>query len=265
MERNDMTGNLEGKVALVTGGARGMGAAEARLFVEQGAKVVIADVQDEEGDALAEQLGAAAAFVHLDVTSEEQWNAAVAFALKRFGALNILVNNAGISGSTPLEDTTLDAYLNIINVNQIGPFLGMRATLPALKAAGRASIVNISSISGLTGYPGLSAYCGSKFALRGMSKVAAVELAPIGIRVNSVHPGLIETPMTAGFVGTEAMAALDKPQGEGGRIGSAEEVATLVAFLASDAASFISGGEFVVDGATSCGPTPLTSMLPVRK
>src|SRR3990167_1200040 len=187
--------NLNGKVALITGAARGQGAAEARLFAQRGAKVMLCDILDSEGQAVAAEIGANAAYLRLDVTSEASWQAAVTAAVSKFGKLNVLVNNAGIVKVTALADCPLEEYMQVIQVNQIGVFLGMKTVAPAMKQAGGGSIVNISSIDGLIGMTGGTAYCASKFAVRGMTKVAALELGKDGIRVNSIHPGGILTPM----------------------------------------------------------------------
>jgi 3alpha(or 20beta)-hydroxysteroid dehydrogenase len=236
---------LDGKVAIITGGARGQGEAEARLFVREGAKVVIGDVLDEDGAALADELGAEAArYVHLDVTSPADWAAAVELATSTFGKLDVLVNNAGIHHSTRIEDETLERFKRTIEVNLVGTFIGIQAALPALRAAGRAAIVNISSTAGMRGFPGMASYGSSKWGVRGLTKTAAAELGTYGIRVNSVHPGPIKTAMLP-----------DSPDGEArfahlplGRSGEPEEVANLVAFLASDESSYITGIEHVVDG-----------------
>ncbi len=187
--------NLNGKVALITGAARGQGAAEARLFAQRGAKVMLCDILDSEGQAVAAEIGANAAYLRLDVTSEASWQAAVKAAVSKFGKLNVLVNNAGIVKVTDLADCPLEEYMQVIQVNQVGVFLGMKTVVPAMKQAGGGSIVNISSIDGLIGMTGGTAYCASKFAVRGMTKVAALELGKDGIRVNSIHPGGILTPM----------------------------------------------------------------------
>ncbi|HJP66310.1 MAG TPA: SDR family NAD(P)-dependent oxidoreductase, partial [Actinomycetota bacterium] len=189
-------GRLEGKIAFITGGASGMGAAATRLFAEEGARVVVADVADDAGEAVASEIGDAATFVHLDVSEEGQWTQAMAEAKERFGPPTVLFNNAGILKFSPLAQTTVEDYLLVVRVNQLGVFLGMRAVIEPMTAAGGGSIVNVSSIEGLTGGPGLTAYAATKFAVRGMSKVAAVELGQLGIRVNSIHPGAIDTPMT---------------------------------------------------------------------
>src|SRR3712207_440992 len=179
---------LEGKVALVTGAARGMGAAHARRLVEEGARVVIADILDEPGKAIADELGEAVRYVHLDVTSPDEWREAVAFTEREFGRLDVLVNNAGILGFAALDEMPIEQYRKIVEVNQVGVFLGMQAAVPALERAGRGSIINISSVEGLGGGPFLTAYTASKFAVRGMTKAAAIELGAKNIRVNSVHP-----------------------------------------------------------------------------
>jgi len=172
-----MAGSLEGKVALISGGARGMGAAETRLFVKEGAQVVVGDILDDEGKALVAGLDGAA-FVHLDVSSEAEWAAAVKFTTERFGKLDILVNNAGIYASAPIEDTTPELYERVWRINQLGPFLGMRAVVPVMKAAGGGAIVNMSSVTGLMGYPNSMAYGATKWAVRGMSKMAVRNINP---------------------------------------------------------------------------------------
>jgi 3alpha(or 20beta)-hydroxysteroid dehydrogenase len=245
--------NLNGKVALITGAARGQGAAEARLFAQRGAKVMLCDILDSEGQAVATEIGANAAYLHLDVTSEASWQAAVKAAVSKFGKLNVLVNNAGIVKVTDLADCPLDEYMQIIQVNQVGVFLGMKTVVPAMKQAGGGSIVNISSIDGLIGMTGGTAYCASKFAVRGMTKVAALELGKDGIRVNSIHPGGILTPMITG-AGLDAETAGEifgrVPLQ---RIGQPEEIATLAAYLASDDASYSTGSEFIADGGLTAG------------
>ncbi|MCU1485441.1 MAG: 3-alpha-hydroxysteroid dehydrogenase [Actinomycetia bacterium] len=241
---------LDGRVALVSGAARGQGEAEARLLAERGARVVLADVVDCTG--LASELGAAGHAVHLDVTSAAGWRAAVAAATEVFGRLDVLVNNAGILRVGAIETMPEDEYMEVVRVNQLGCFLGMQAAIPALRASGNASIVNVSSLAGMTGVVGVVAYGASKWAIRGMTKTAALELGHDGIRVNSVHPGSIDTPMVrAGFehLDVDAIhASLPVP-----RQGRVADVAELVAFLASDAAAYITGSEFVVDGGSLAG------------
>ena len=246
---------LDGKVALITGAARGQGAAEALLFVEQGARVVIADLLDEEGARLAEELGEAAIYQHLDVTSAEQWAAAVRVAEERFGRLDVLLNNAGILLLAPLEDCSLESYRKVIEVNQVGCWLGMKSVLPALKRAGGGAIVNVSSTAGMEGVAGGTAYVASKFAVRGMTKAAALELGQHGIRVNSIHPGGIDTAMARppemeGFDASAIYAGLPIP-----RIGRPDEVARMALFLASDESSYCTGAEFIVDGGMLAGST----------
>jgi 3alpha(or 20beta)-hydroxysteroid dehydrogenase len=245
--------NLNGKVALITGAARGQGAAEARLFAQRGAKVMLCDILDSEGQAVAAEIGANAAYLRLDVTSEASWQAAVKATVAKFGKLNVLVNNAGIVKVTALADCPLEEYMQVIQVNQVGVFLGMKTVAPAMKQAGSGSIVNISSIDGLIGMTGGTAYCASKFAVRGMTKVAALELGKDGIRVNSIHPGGILTPMITG-AGLDAQTAGEifgrVPLQ---RIGQPEEIATLAAYLASDDASYSTGSEFIADGGLTAG------------
>lgn len=234
-------GRVEGKVALVSGGARGMGASHCRMLVGEGAKVVIADLLDAEGAALAADLGENATFIHLDVTKPDQWDAAVAHATSTFGSLGVLVNNAGIANGAALHEFTDQMWSTIIAINLSGVFYGMRAAAPALAATGNASIINISSVEGLRGSPGLHGYVAAKFGVRGLTKSAAAELAAAGIRVNSIHPGLIETPMTTGIDATQLQIPL-------GRAAKPEEVSHLVLFLASDESSYSTGSEFVIDG-----------------
>lgn len=234
-------GRVEGKVALISGGARGMGAEDARLLVSEGAKVVIGDVRDEEGQALADEIGDAARYVHLDVTQLDQWEAAVATAVGEFGKLDVLVNNAGIVAAGPLREFRMDKWQQVIDVNLTGTFLGMRSVVDPMTAAGGGSIINISSIEGIRGAPMVHPYVASKWGVRGITKSAALELAPLNIRVNSVHPGFIRTPMTAHL--PEDMVTIPL-----GRPAEAREVATFVVFLASDEASYATGSEFIMDG-----------------
>jgi len=242
-------GRLDGKVALISGAARGQGAAAARRFVAEGAQVMIADVRTDEGKALAEELGDAAWYQPLDVGDEAAWRDAGAELERVFGRLDVLVNNAGVLFFSPLVDTSLADYERVIRTNQIGTFLGMRLAVPMMRRAGGGSIVNISSIEGMAGMPMLTAYTASKFAIRGMTKVAAMELGLDGIRVNSVHPGAVDTSMVSTALGGQPVdtTAIGR-RVPVGRVGTAEEVANLVLFLASDESSYCTGGEFLVDG-----------------
>lgn len=243
-------GRLDGKIAIVTGAARGMGASHANLFVKEGAKVVLTDTRVDAGEALAAELGDAAHFIEHDVTSATDWDRVIAGAEAKFGPISVLVNNAGILGAmATTTEMSEEDYLKVIAVNQHSVYLGMHATIPSILRAGGGSIVNISSIAGLVanyGFPSL-AYVGSKFAVRGMTKAAAVEYGPQGIRVNSVHPGFIMTPMMIEATNEEGGDALSMIPLR--RIAEPEEVSNLVLFLASDESSYISGAEHVIDAA----------------
>jgi len=245
-----MGGRLDGKVAIITGAARGQGEAEARLFAAEGAQVVLADVLDDEGAAVAESIGDAARYVHLDVSSEADWEAAIA-AAEELGPLNVLVNNAGILRFTSIAETTLDDYMLVIRVNQVGTFLGMRSAIEPMTRAGGGSIVNISSIDGIGSKNSLVAYSSSKGAVRSMTKTAALELGQFGIRVNSVHPGGVFTPMIGDV--TAELFDMSHQQLPLQRAGRADEIAPMVAFLASDEASYCTGGEYLVDGGWLAG------------
>ena len=241
---------LSGKVALITGAARGQGEAEARLFVAEGARVVLGDVRDELGEKVAASLGEAARYVSLDVASEEHWQRAVALAGAEFGRLDILVNNAGIIGEmSPAESCSLESYQRTIGVNQIGVFLGMKTAIPALRRAGGGSIVNVGSVAGLYGIPGLVAYCASKWALRGMTKAVALEVGKDHIRVNALHPGAVETPMMGPATDRSVLTRGQAIQ----RVAQPEEMASAVLFLASDESAFITGADLAADAGLSAG------------
>lgn len=252
-----MSGRLEGKIALVTGAAQGQGEAEARMFVAEGARVVLGDVRDDAGLALAESLGSAATFVHLDVSSEDDWDRA-AEVVAGLGGLDVVVSNAGVSTlPKPIAKTGLDEYDRVVRVNQIGTFLALRTGIRAMADAGRGgSIVLISSVNGIQGAAGVAGYVSSKFAIRGLAKVAALEVGAEGIRVNSVHPGPIDTPMIQpeAFGGWDMRPALGKMLPLR-RVGRPEEVAELVCWLASDASAYCTGAEFVIDGGYLAGPS----------
>ena len=250
--------SLDGKVALITGAARGQGAAEARLFAARGARVVLTDVLEDEGRAVAAEIGDAARFVAHDVSTPDGWSAAVGTATGTFGGLDVLVNNAAVFTVTPIEDETLEGFERLLRTNLSGTFLGIKAALGPMRERGGGSIVNVSSLAGMTGYPGMAGYGSSKWGVRGLTKVAAVELGRHGIRVNSVHPGVIDTPMIAGFGAPPAGVPGAYPAAPLGRVGAPEEVAELVAFLASDAASYLSGAELTVDGGGLAGRPPGT-------
>ena len=244
---------VDGKVALISGAARGQGEADARLLAAEGAKVVIGDVLDEQGAAVATGIGDAARYYHLDVRRADDWQRVVAFAVNTFGRLDVLVNNAGIIKVGSIVELTVEDYLEVFEVNQLGCFLGMKAAIPAMRVAGGGSIINISSVGGLRGRPMTAAYAATKFAIRGMTKCAALEVGHDGIRVNSVHPGSIDTDMTRGaeFADIDKQAyhaALPIP-----RVGTPEDVAQVVLFLASDDSRYCTGAEFVVDGGQTAG------------
>jgi 3alpha(or 20beta)-hydroxysteroid dehydrogenase len=234
-------GRVDGKVALISGGARGMGAEHARALVAEGAKVVIGDILDDEGKTLAEEIGDAARYVHLDVTEADEWDAAVATSVNEFGKLNVLVNNAGIVALGQIGKFDMTKWHKVIDVNLTGTFLGMQASVAAMKAAGGGSIINVSSIEGMRGAVMVHPYVASKWAVRGLSKSAALELGPDQIRVNSIHPGFIRTPMTKHFPDNMLTIPLGRP-------GLSEEVSTFVVFLASDESRYATGAEFVMDG-----------------
>jgi len=243
---------LQGKVALISGGARGMGAAEATLFCQEGASVVIGDVLDAEGRALEQALGAKgghAAFIHLDVTSEAEWQQAVALAERRFGKLNVLVNNAGISAHGRVDETSEADWDRVMDINAKGVFLGTKTAIPAMRRAGGGSIVNISSQLGLVGTDNTSPqYPASKGAVRLLTKVTAIQYAKEGIRANSVHPGPIVTAMTERRRADPAQKQLMISRIPLGRYGEPDEVAYGVLYLASDESSFVTGSELVIDG-----------------
>lgn len=238
---------FEGKVVLITGGARGQGASHARKFVEEGAKVVFTDILVEEGEKLASELGPNAKFMKHDVSKASDWEKVVAETEATFGPINVLVNNAGIVISKGLQDLTEEEYRRVIDINQLSVFLGMKYVVPSMKKTEKGSIINISSINGLRGSASSFAYDASKFAVRGMTKSAAMELAEYGIRVNSIHPGIIETPMVVQEDTKDMVKELAKSIPLK-RTAQPEEVTNLVLFLASEESSYSTGSEFVIDG-----------------
>ncbi|CAM5566120.1 oxidoreductase [Streptomyces spiroverticillatus] len=249
MSNNDLTG----KTVIITGGARGLGAEAAKQAVAAGANVVITDVLDEDGKATAAELGERARFQHHDVTSEEDWARVAAYAVAEFGSIDGLVNNAGISTGQFLADESVEHFRKVLDINLTGVFIGMKAVIPAMRENGGGSIVNISSAAGLMGLALTAGYGASKWGVRGLTKIGAVELGTQKIRVNSVHPGMTYTPMTA---------AVGIQQGDGnypntpmGRVGEADEIAGAVVFLLSDSASYVTGAELAVDGGWTTGPT----------
>ncbi len=237
-------GRLVDKVAVITGAARGQGAAEARRFAAEGATVVLTDVRDELGAQTAADIGARASYLSLDVTDDGQWKDVVQHATAEFGRIDVLVNNAGIFELGGI-DTPLGDWNRVIAVNQTGVFLGMQAVAPIMREQGSGSIINISSVAALMGSPMAMAYTASKWAVRGMTKGAALELAPFGVRANSVHPGMIETPMLDVLGDSRETVLARVPMG---RYAEPDEVAELVLFLASDESAYCTGHEFVVDG-----------------
>lgn len=237
---------LEGKVAIVTGAARGQGEAEARLFAEHGARVVLTDILTEQGQAVAADIGESACFVTHDVASEADWARVVETAVNTFGAVHILVNNAAISRPSKLESTDLATYQQIVGINQTGVFLGMRAVLEPMKRAGGGSIINVGSVAALQGTSTLFAYTASKWAVRGMSKSAALELARYNIRVNAIHPGVIDTPIN--HDNPEKMNQVLVQSTPMRRMGQPAEIAEAVLFVASDRAGFATGADFTIDG-----------------
>jgi 3alpha(or 20beta)-hydroxysteroid dehydrogenase len=239
-------GRVAGKTAIVTGAANGLGAAQARALVAEGARVDIADVQADEGRRVAADLGDRSLFSALDVTDPAQWQAAVAAANDRFGPVDVLVNNAGIVRRNPIDRHSLEDFRAVVEVNLIGTFNGIQAVIPGMKAAGGGSIVNMSSIAGIKAAPAVPGYVASKWAIRGLTKNAALDLGRYGIRVNSVHPGMHRTPMTAKSPHNTDLVALH-------RTGEPGELAHLVVFLASDESAFVTGSEFIHDGGETAG------------
>jgi len=252
-------GRLDGKVALISGAARGQGEAEARLFAGEGARVVLGDVLDDLGEVVAKDLGDTVRYVHLDVRDEASWQAAVALAESEFGPVTALVNNAGILRWSALAETPVEQFREVFEVNQLGPFLGMKSVVPSMVKAGGGSIVNISSTNGLAGFPGTISYTAAKFAVRGMTKTAAMELGPLGIRVNLFFPDAVATEM----INPASIPDMPASNEELGnrfndlplrRVGQPVEIARLALFLASDDSSYSTGSEFVADGGMLAGP-----------
>jgi 3alpha(or 20beta)-hydroxysteroid dehydrogenase len=247
-------GRLDDKVVIITGAARGQGEAEARLFADEGARVVLGDVRDDEGKTVAESIGAAARYLHLDVTQEHDWEAAVGLAIGEFGGVDALVNNAGILEFSMLADCSKETFEHVLSVNLTGAFLGIKAVMDPMALRGGGSIVNVSSVSGIAPIPGQAAYGASKAGLRGLNKVAAAELGPRGIRVNSIHPGIVDTPMN------------QAPELEGidwdgivkelpiSRQGRPSDIARMALFLCTDDSAYSTGSEFLADGGLLATP-----------
>jgi 3alpha(or 20beta)-hydroxysteroid dehydrogenase len=248
---------LANKTAIVTGGAGGMGAATARLFVQEGARVVLTDVLDAQGEALAHELGKTALFQHHDVASEQDWHQVLGAALSHFGGVDVLVNNAGVLLMRGILETSKQDFERVLGINLVGTFLGTKSVAPQMIERGGGSIINISSVDGLKGSNAVSAYSASKWGMRGLTKVSAMELGPRGVRVNSIHPGGIATPMTTRAGQTPEVAEATRKFYKTfplGRVGQPEEVARVSVFLASDDASYMCGAEIAVDGGMSIGP-----------
>jgi len=241
--------DLDGRVAIITGAARGQGESEARLFAEHGAKVVLTDVLAEQGEAVASDIGDAARFVGQDVSQPEGWHDVVDTAVREFGRIDVLVNNAAISRPLKLEETDAETYDLIYRINQLGVYLGMRAVIEPMKQAGGGSIINISSVAGLKGTSALFAYGATKWAVRGMSKSAALELARYNIRVNTIYPGVIDTPILSG--NPDRMNEVLVKTTPMRRMGEPSEIAQAVLFLASPRASFVTGADFAIGGGMS--------------
>jgi 3alpha(or 20beta)-hydroxysteroid dehydrogenase len=251
-----VAGRLEGKVALVTGAARGQGAAEARLFAAEGARVLLGDILDDEGAAVAAEIGDAAVYRHLDVADDDDWAAAVDDVRARWGALHLLVANAAVfTRAVRITDLSVDEYERVIGINQVGCFRAVHHCAPLIVESGGGAITIVSSVNGLIGSAGSAAYTSSKFAVRGLAKVAALELGRDNVRVNSVHPGAIDTYMISpdAFGGRDPRPRLADSV-PAGRVGTPEDVAELVCWLSSDAAAYCTGAEFVIDGGMTAGP-----------
>ena len=245
---------LEGKVALISGGARGQGACEGRLFAQESAKVVLTDILDEEGEAVAAEIrqqGGDAIYIRLDVTQEQQWQDVIQTTVDRYGKLDILVNNAGIFPMVRVEDTSVELWEQVMDINVTGVFLGTKHAIPAMRAAGGGSIINISSVAGLVGGSRAAAYSASKGAVRILTKGTAVQYAADGIRANSVHPGIIVTQMTEELLSDEDQRAQRLTSTPIGRFGTVDDVAYGVLFLASDESSYVTGSELVIDGGST--------------
>ncbi len=250
-----MAGRVEGKVALVTGAGSGLGAESARRLAREGAAVVLTDISADAGQAVADGIadtGGKALFLTQNVADQARWAEVTAETLKAFGRLDVLVNNAGVAGGGPLLETTFEAWRQLMDINLDGVFLGMKAAAPVMVEAGRGSIINLSSILGKVGSPGAPAYCASKGGVALLTKATALELAPFGVRVNSVHPGFIETPMVAGALreaeNANEMRDIIISRHALGRLGVPREIADGIVFLASDESSFMTGAELVIDG-----------------
>ena len=240
-------GRFDGSVALISGGARGMGAAHVRGLIAEGAKVVFGDILDDEGASLAEELGDSTLYVHLDVTKDDDWKQAIAAAETAYGPISLLVNNAGIVAYGPVDVMEPAEFRRVIDINLTGTFLGMHYTVPSMRKAGGGAIINISSTAGLMGYATIAAYGASKWGVRGMTKAVATELGSDNIRVMSIHPGPIRTPMTDGMGDELTLAQPIK------RFGEPEEVTKLLMFMAADA-TYSTGSEWVIDGGAVLGP-----------